>query len=530
MKTKSIIRIVLCVLLCVFLVIGAVACKTDENESKAPGETTNGGTPSEQKVYNITIWVSETKGVAELTRQQIEAFNNQNLGYKFNATINPMSEGEAATQVLTDVESAPDIYCFAQDQLARLVQAGALAKPSENAVKTITENNDAGAVHAATSAGSVYCYPLTSDNGYFMFYDKSVIKEEHLDSLEDIIADCQAAGRGFSFELENSGWYNASFFFATGCVSEWTMATDGKFTSVNDNFNSDAGLIALKGMQKVLKYEKYVNSSNTADFAAAVPSAVVISGSWGATSAGEALGENLGVTDMPSFTVDGQSYHLGSFSGNKLMGVKPQTDPYRAAALQQLALYLTNETCQMQRFESFNWGPSNLAAQNSDAVKSDPTLTALALQSPYAVPQGNIQGSWWDIAKAYATKAKNATTDEELRTALIEYQNAIDEVFKLSDEERRAFTVIGSINGETWDVDHKMVESSENTWISEETFTMEAGTEFKCRQGLSWDVNFGNGGSNYVVETAGKYKVQLVVTVDDNGKPTGGEVTLVPVE
>lgn len=528
-KFKRIFTSVISVALCVVLALSVFGCtkKGDNNPDDSQG------TPSDEvKTYDITVWVSETEGVVDLTVEQIKKFNDQSAEIKFNATVNPMGEGEAATQVLTDVETAPDLYCFAQDQLARLVQAGALQAPSAAAVKIIEESNDAGAVKAATSAGAVQCYPLTSDNGYYMYYDKSVISEDHLDSLEAIIEDCAAAGRGISYELEGSAWYSAGFFFATGCVSEWTMDTAGKFTAVNDNFNSDEGLAALKGMQKVLTYDHYVNSSNTADFAAAVPSAVVISGPWGAEAAKEALGDNLGATDLPSFEVDGKSYHLGSYSGNKLIGVKPQSDAIKSAGLQQLALFLTNEECQLERFNKFNWGPSNKAAQETDAVQNDVLLSALAAQNEYAIPQGNIHGSWWDIGKAYATAAKEAKSDDDLKAALETYEAAINALFSLSEDELRAFTVIGSINGEGWDVDHAMVESPDNTWISEEVFELNGGEEFKCRQGKSWDVNFGVDGENYVVpaDTTGKYKIQLVVTVDGDGNAQSGEITLVSAE
>ena len=159
-------------------------------------------------------------------------------------------------------------------------------------------------------------------------------------------------------------------------------------------------------------------------------------------------------------------------------------------------------------------------------------LNALAQQSVYAVPQGNIHGSWWDIAKAYATKAKTANTDAELTQALADYRSAIDVILSFSEEELRAFTVIGSVNGDSWDVDHVMVESPENTWISEEVFTLKGGEEFKCRQGKSWDVSFGADGGNFVVpaDTTGKYKIQLVVTVDADGKAVSGAITLVAAE
>ena len=185
-------------------------------------------TEKKEEKMTIKLWVSTTKGVKEFTEKQVEAFKALHPEYDFNIVVEAVGEGDAATQVITDVATAPDIYCFAQDQLARLVQVGALNKLGVAASEEVTKNNDASAVKAATVDGNLYCYPLTSDNGYFMFYDKSVIKESSLDSLEAIIADCEAAGKNFSFETDTSGWYNASWFFATGCKSDWTLNDEGK--------------------------------------------------------------------------------------------------------------------------------------------------------------------------------------------------------------------------------------------------------------------------------------------------------------
>ncbi len=397
--------------------------------------------------YDITVWVSEVDGVKALTEQQIDKFEADNPGIVLNATIEGVSESDSATLMITSVEDGADIFCFAQDQLARLVMAGALSPLGEATAAQVTEMNDAGSVRAASVGGTIYCYPLTADNGYFMYYDKSVIPESDLDSLEKIIADCEKAGRLFSMELETSAWYNAAFFFGAGCKSEWITDENGEFVSVNDDFNSDKGVIALKGMQKLLKSSSYNSSSSTADFSAAVPSAVVISGTWGLDDAKKGLGANFAATDLPSFTVDGKEYHLGSFSGNKLLGVKPQTDAKRAAVLQKLALYLTGEECQVQRFESKGWGPSNKKAMASEAVQKDVALTALGLQNKYAIPQGQIHGSWWDIAKVYAVSAKTATTDAELKKALQDYQDTIGGLFAMSVDEKEAWSVIGSMNG-----------------------------------------------------------------------------------
>lgn len=534
---------VVSIILTLALVFGSMLCltgcgnnNTSENKTAGGSQGTSGGSQgssgevggtlgSETQgdigselagTYDITVWVSELEGVKELTLNQIKKFCENNPGIVINATVEGVSEGESATQMVTSVEDGADIFCFAQDQLARLVMAGALNKLGVATSATVTEQNDAGSVAAASVGGALYCFPLTSDNGYFMFYDKSVISADHIDSLEDVIADCEAAGKMFSMELEGSAWYNAAFFFAAGCDSEWTTDLQGNFTAVNDTFNSANGLIAMKGMQKVLKSKAYVNSSAHADFSAAVPSAVVISGPWGTTIAQEALGANFAAADLPSFTVDGKSYHLGSYSGNKLLGVKPQMDAKKTAVLQQLALYLTGEECQTERFTQLGWGPSNLKVQATDAVKNDIALSALAAQSAYAIPQGQIHGSWWDIGKVYATAAKEATTDAQLTDALVAYEASIKGLLSMPLDEKEAFSVIGAFAGTNWDTDIAMVQKPEGTWYSD-AILFEAGNEFQVRQGKAWDVQFGAIGddgnstkNNFVVPEAGYYFVKLV--------------------
>ena len=478
--------------------------------------------------YDITIWVAEE--IADLTRQQIEAFNASNEdGIVINAAVESVSEADAATNMITDVEAGGDLFCFAQDQFARLVQAGALAKLGVAASEFVTANNAAGVVAAAKSGNTLYAYPLTADNGYFLYYDKSVVPEEDVDSLEAIIADCEKAQKYFAFEMNTSAWYAASFFFATGCVSEWNTDEDGAFISVHDTFNSPEGLIAAKGMKKLVDSPYHLSSSSGAEFAS--NAAVVVTGTWDFITVQEILGENMGVADLPSFEVDGQSYHLGSYNGCKLMGVKPQVDAVKAAVLHRLAQYLTGEQCQKERFDARAWGPSNVAVQGSEAVQANAGLAALLAQSPYSIPQGQIHGSWWDIAKVIADDVKAAADEAGLQTALDNYENKIASLFTLSDDVKYGWTIIGTCNltdgffftdynNETrsnWAEDIPMVKGEDGVWKTEQAYPMEAGVEFKVRQGLSWDNAFP--ADNFKVEEAGTYFVQFVEAT--------GEVSLI---
>ena len=511
MKMSKIVSLVL-------VVVMLLSCLASCNLFKKPEPEVNLFEGLEG-TYDITLWVSEKEGVADQFKEQIAAFCAAHPGIVINASIEGVTEADAGSMVVADVASAPDMFCFAQDQLARLVQAAALAEPVELIGNQVKESNDKASVSAASVAGVLYAYPLTSDNGYYLYYDTSIISNP--DSMEDIIAACEANGKTFRYALENA-WYTASFFFATGCHSTWSMDPSGKFVGIDDTFNSPEGLAAMKGMQKLAKSSCYDSNADIFTNAGAI-----VTGIWNAQAAADHFGENLGATDLPSFTVDGKSYHLGSYSGNKLLGVKPQTDSKKALLLSLLAQYLTGEECQSQRFASFEWGPSNLAAQQSEAVQSNPSLAALAAQSANAQPQGNISGAWWDIAKVLGAQAKAAESDADLQAALDAYDEAIAASLSKSDDELKAWGVVGSICSTNWDTDFPMTDKGDGVFESE-VLTFKAGEQLKVRQGGSWDVNFGSdgfNGANFVIEADGNYIVKLTLTGEKEGT-----VEILPVE
>ena len=124
------------------------------------------------------------------------------------------------------------------------------------------------------------------------------------------------------------------------------------------------------------------------------------------------------------------------------------------------------------------------------------------------MPQGQIHGSWWDIAKVIGEDVKNATDDAGLQAALDNYQDKIASLFTMSDEVKNAWTAIGTINGTNWDADVTMTKGDDGVWKTD-ALELHAGEEFKVRQGLSWDNNFP--AENFKVEADGTY----VITFDE---------------
>ena len=338
---------------------------------------------------DVKIWVAEN--VVDFTKEQVEAFKAANPEYAgMNVIVEPVGEGDAASNIITDVEAGADIFGFAQDQLARLVAAGALLDVEPENAEVVKAANDAGSVAAVTLGDTMYAYPMTSDNGYFLYYDKSVVTDPT--SLEQILADCEAAGKNFYMEI-NSGWYQTAFFFGAGCELTFDSDDEGQLVAMNSTYASDNGVKALKSIIKVAASPAFVNGSSISN---ATNIGAIVDGTWDAGAAKDAFGDNYAAAKLP--TVDG--YQLGGFGGFKMLGVKPQTDDDKLAACDALAAYLTSEEVQLARYNAVGWGPSNLNAQQNEAVQADEALSALAAQLAFCAPQGQYPGEYWGLATA----------------------------------------------------------------------------------------------------------------------------------
>ena len=364
----------------------------------------------------IKIWVAEA--TVDFTKEMVENFKAANPDYAgMTVSIEPVGEDDAASNMITDVEGGADIYGFAQDQLARLVAAGALEVVAPENEEIIAAENDAGSVGAVKLGGTMYAYPMTSDNGYFLYYDKSVVKDPT--SLEAILADCEAAGKNFYMEI-NSGWYQTAFFFGAGCTLTYDTDTEGNLVGINCNYASENGVKALKAMINMAKSPAFVNGSSAS---AATNIGAIVDGTWDANAMQEALGENFAAAKLP--VADG--FQLGGFGGFKMLGIKPQVDEAKLAACDALALYLTSGDVQLARYNAVQWGPSNLTAQQNEAVQANEALAALGAQLAYTMPQGQYPGEYWTLASALgddilADKLDNAT-DEELMAVLQNFQD-----------------------------------------------------------------------------------------------------------
>lgn len=382
------------------------------------GGTNERPTLSEYGSGEILIWAPES--VVDVTEEKAKKFISEHPEYSgYTIKVEATGEDVAAKNVLTDMSAAADIFGFAQDQLSRLVAAGVLAPFAGYYQDSITKSNDEYSVAASKVGDTVYAFPYTSDNGYYVYYDKSVITDPT--SLEKMIEDCEAAEKNFYIDLGN-GWYQPAFFFATKCQLTYDTNVEGKFTQCNIDYNSEKGLVALKEIVEVSSSPYFVGGS---DAGKAVNVGFIIVGPWADNQMKQMLGDNYAAAKLPTFVgSDGETYQLSGFSGFKLMGVKKQSDQAKQLVCLHLTEYLTGEECQLARFEKATFGPSNLAAQANPDVQANEALKALNAQFAHTIPQGQYPDAYWNRAGALFNDVKDAgLSDAELMEKLEAFEN-----------------------------------------------------------------------------------------------------------
>lgn len=370
-------RICVCCLLCILL--GGCSPATVDENTNIP----------------LRVWVGDQADVAWM-EQVVRDFTAANPDKAYNVQIGVQSEGDAAKVILTDVEAAADVFTFADDQLADLLAGGALMPITEGS-ETIIDRNTAASVQSATGPdGKLYAYPATADNGYFLFYNSAFITREDAASLERLLDRAAEHGRRFAFPLANA-WYLYSFFRGAGL--EMSLAPDGLNNICNWNATDThiSGVQVMTSLLDIADHPGFVEADSDAFVAGLKDGSIIagVSGTWNANVAAQVWGENYAAAKLPTYHVAGQSIQMASFSGFKLVGVNAYS-PHAGAAM-DLAAFMTDYDAQMDRFRLRRQGPSNVAALASPEVQSEPAITAIIAQAPYADVQ-RVGSKYWDAA------------------------------------------------------------------------------------------------------------------------------------
>ena len=335
----------------------------------------------------LTVWGAEEDEA--LLQQIFASFKAHYAGQAdFQITYQPQSESNCKDVLLGDLEGGADVFAFADDQVAALAAA-------------IRSTSLPAAVEAAGVGNTLYAYPLTADNGYFLYYNKAYFTQEDIQSLERMLEVAAQAERLVTMDW-SSAWYVYAFFGNTGL--EVGLNEDGltNYCTWNSTEGPIRGRDVAQAMLDIAASPAFANRPD-GDFLAGVRDGTVIagiSGVWNAMAVQEAWGDDMGAAKLPTYTCAGRQIQMASFSGCKLIGVNAYSQHPDWAA--RLAEWITSEENQRLRFEVRGQGPANVNAANSPQVQSSLAIAALLEQSNYSQLQ-RVGGKFWDPVTEFAT-------------------------------------------------------------------------------------------------------------------------------
>ena len=387
--------------LCMVFALAACGQTAAPAASEAPAES---AAPEAKEPIKLTVWVGDN--YPAVTEKMIESFKAAYPDETFDITIGIESESTCKDTILTDPEAAADVFTFADDQLNELVNAGAIQKVEMN-VDTITAANTAGAIAAASVDGTLYAYPMSASNGYFLFYDSNFFTEEDVQSLNTMCEKAAAEGKSVGMQFgADGGWYLYSFFKGAGL----NMAVNEDGVTNSCDWNNETGVAVCQGILDLVATGAFIADATSNLVSGAADGSVValVDGTWDSGAIQEAFGDGYACVKLPTFNVNGEAVQMSSFAGYKLIGVNPHSANVGWAML--LAEWLTNEENQVLRFEDQGDGPSNVNAAVSDAVAANPALAALAAQSEFATVQ-RVGGNYWTNAATLGTILSNGNPD-----------------------------------------------------------------------------------------------------------------------
>lgn len=405
---------ILSLLLVLGLSLSMAACGNSNSDKDSQG----GGTTDKTETINLTVWCPEADH--EFAKKVEEKYKQANPDKKYKFFYGIQGENDAATKVLNDVTNAPDVFSFASDQINKLISGDALARIGGSYLENIKNSNSKDAVDSATVSlngeDCTYAMPYT-DNTFFLYYDKSVLSEADVASLDTIIAKSVAKNKVFAMPL-NDGWYNSSFYFAENLGYSVTYDNALGESSITCDFDSEVGQTVTAALWDYVKNPGVKADADDSKILAGFQDgsiAAAVTGIWNKNSIQEYLGANMGVAKLPTYTINRgtaneKQNQLVSFAGYKLMGVSNYSK--NKAEAMKFAQFYTSEEMQLLHYQYRGFVPTNTKAKANAALVDDACAAAITAQLAYSKPQKSVPSTLWTpmqgVGDSMISKATNS--------------------------------------------------------------------------------------------------------------------------
>ena len=332
------------------------------------GNSEGGSTSNGPEAVKLTVWCPQNQIESGIMEQQMKEFQELNKDkWTIEWEKNVVGEDVAKDQVMNDVEAAGDVFFFANDQVVALAEAGALAKLGGSTKEMVESTMSENVVNTAKVNGDLYGIPFTH-NTYFMYYDKTLMTDEDVKTIEGIV-NKQTADGVFNFYFESAGgWKLGAWYYGAGCQM---FGPNGDDLEAGCDWNGATGVAVTNYLIDLINNPKvgFDGEITPSELVDEHRLGVWFSGSWDYQLYKEKLGDDLGIAPLPTYSLNGEAKQLLAFYGSKCIGVNAHSKA--PAAANAFAAYLGSEAQQTLRFEKSGQTPTNTAAAATDAVLAD---------------------------------------------------------------------------------------------------------------------------------------------------------------
>ena len=379
----------------------------------ASGETSSG-----REKVRLMVWSpqnDQSKDNGQWLQTMCEAFAEEHPEWDITFVYGVADEASAAGQVSQDPEASADVFMYANDTLTTLTDANALAKFGGTYREQIEGMNSQEVIDSLTMDDNLYGVPFTT-NTWFMYYDKSVFSEEDIKSLDTMLEKGVV-----SFPFTNS-WYLPAFYLANGC----TLFGDGTDEAAGVDFGGQKAVDVTNYLIDLKNNPNFRIDADGSGIAGLRDGSInaMFSGSWDANAVKEALGDNMGVASLPTFTLNGEEKQMLAYAGSKAIGVNPNSKNMVAAV--QLAVFLGSPEAQKAHYEMCGVVPCNTQLLEEEAVQADEVVTAQ-----------NDTFNNTSILQPFVSKMSNCWTPVEnmgksIRNGSVTHENAVDQTEQMN--------------------------------------------------------------------------------------------------
>lgn len=409
-KTRGIITM----LLCASLTLTGCSNTTGSQKKEVKKEAAD-----KEQTVKLTLW-----GGAEdqkMLQSMVDDFKKEHAS-EASFDIKLAVEGETTCKetLLGDVEKGADVFAFPDDQLQALAASGVLQEIRD--ADQVKQDNIKGAVEAASVNDRLFAYPMTADNGYFLYYNKKYFSGNDVKKLDTILAKAEKVHKKVTMDW-TSAWYLYSFFGNTGLKAGVNEDGVTNYCNWNSKKGKIKGIDVAQAMERIAGSSAFLNTTDDKFLKGVQNGSVIagVSGVWNANAIDKAWGKNYGAVKLPTYTCVGKQVQMASFTGYKMVGVNAYSSDVKWAM--KLAEWITNQDNQTRRFAERGQGPSNIKASQSGDIEKSPAIQAVIAQSEYGCLQ-RVGGNFWDPISSFGSSVANGTLSPK------ELQKELDDMVK----------------------------------------------------------------------------------------------------